>query len=213
MFLLKKYNAHINVEWCNKTRILKYLFKYVTKGQDSAKIYLSRLTSGQDAPYDSESSAINGVKEYLDCRYICEQDAVWRILGYDIHRHFPPVERLVVHLPHMNNLSLRPNDNLARVVSNSFLARTPLTAWLDANRDHEDACSLTYWVCLVPCIPLAWLVRAIQAKASQAEWMQDGLFGWLFLLNQTVLRCCLVGCIRRVDAWLDAMLSCLVACM
>lgn len=109
--LIKKYNAHINVEWCNKTRILKYLFKYVTKGHDCAKVYLCRLTGGHDAPYDSETSTVNEVKEYLDCRYICEQDAVWQILGYDIHRHFPAVERLIVHLPHMNNVNLRTNES------------------------------------------------------------------------------------------------------
>jgi hypothetical protein len=81
--LLKKYQAHINVEWCNKTIFVKYLFKYVTKGPDCSKIYLQRIRNGEDVPYDEETSSRNEVKEYLDTRYICEQDSCWRIYGFD----------------------------------------------------------------------------------------------------------------------------------
>jgi hypothetical protein len=75
MLLLKKYQAHINVEWCNKTTFIKYLFKYVTKGADCSKAYLQRVKKGQETPYDQQTTTVNEVKEYLDCRYICEQDA------------------------------------------------------------------------------------------------------------------------------------------
>jgi hypothetical protein len=37
---------------------------------------------------------IDEIKEYLDCRYICEQDAMWRLHGFDIDYHWPPVEKL-----------------------------------------------------------------------------------------------------------------------
>jgi hypothetical protein len=48
--LLKKYQTHINVEWCNKTIFVKYLLKYVTKGPDCSKIYLQRIRNGEDVP-------------------------------------------------------------------------------------------------------------------------------------------------------------------
>lgn len=35
--LLKKFQGHLNVEWCNKTNLFKYLFKYLTKDHDKAR--------------------------------------------------------------------------------------------------------------------------------------------------------------------------------
>jgi len=87
MFLLKKYQAHINVEWCNKGFFIKYLFKCVTKGADRGKVYIQRVRGGEAANCDGQPRPVDEVKEYLDCRYICEQDACWRIFGFDIHRH------------------------------------------------------------------------------------------------------------------------------
>ncbi|KAL6662326.1 hypothetical protein ACP70R_000185 [Stipagrostis hirtigluma subsp. patula] len=144
MALLKKFQAHINVEWCNKTHVLKYLFKYVTKGPDSAKVYLERIRRGQDAPVDPETRTINEVREYLDVRYICEHDACWRVLGFDIHSRMPAVERMPVHLPGENIVTYKETDRLPAIAANDFLARTMLTEWFVANQIYPAARNLTY---------------------------------------------------------------------
>ncbi|XP_055380655.1 uncharacterized protein LOC129611500 [Condylostylus longicornis] len=64
-FLTIKYNAHINVEICSTVKAMKYIHKYITKGQDSARIGIK---------VDSENNVQNVVeydeiKQYLDCRY------------------------------------------------------------------------------------------------------------------------------------------------
>jgi len=152
MLLLKKYQAHINVEWCNKTTFIKYLFEYVTKGADCSKAYLQRVQRGLQAPYDDGTQTINEVKEYLDCRYICEQDACWRMFGYDIHRHYPAVERMVVHLPNENFITFSARAKMDRLVSVEFLRRTMLTQWFVCNEIFPEARTLTY-----PEFPSKWI--------------------------------------------------------
>jgi hypothetical protein len=103
--LLKKYDAHINIEWCNKSIFIKYLFKYVTKGPDCSKAYLKKITNGEDTPLDEETNTKNEVKEYLDARYICAFDSCWRVFGFEIHLHYPSVERMPIHLPNENYIT------------------------------------------------------------------------------------------------------------
>ena len=50
--LLKKYQAHINVEYVNKSKLLKYLCKYVNKGHGQASIMFQRIR-----PRDNQASS------------------------------------------------------------------------------------------------------------------------------------------------------------
>jgi hypothetical protein len=75
--LLKKYDAHINTEWCNKSIFIKYLFKYMAKGPDCSKGYLLKITNGEETQINEETNMRDEVKEYLDTRYIFPFDSCW----------------------------------------------------------------------------------------------------------------------------------------
>ena len=64
-FLLLKYNAHINVEWCNQSRAIKYLFKYINKGQHRITVGLSRARRENEDVED-----VDEIQEYYNCRYV-----------------------------------------------------------------------------------------------------------------------------------------------
>src|SRR5438105_2577781 len=53
--LLKKYQAHINIETVNKSKVLKYLCKYVNKGPDKANIVFERIGKIQESSTNDET--------------------------------------------------------------------------------------------------------------------------------------------------------------
>jgi hypothetical protein len=123
---------------------LKYLCKYVNKGPDKAKIIFERIRKCEDPPTNEETNDIDEIKEYLDCRYLCEQDVLWRLFGFDIHYHWPPVQRLPVHLPLMNTVKLTTNTKLQSIIEDPKNRKTMLTEWFEDNKNYQEARQLTY---------------------------------------------------------------------
>ncbi|CAH1443866.1 unnamed protein product [Lactuca virosa] len=93
--LLKRYQAHVNVEWCNQAASIKYLFKYINKGPDRATVEVSQNNNGGD----NDDAPVDEIKDYYDCRYLSACEASWRIYGFDVHYRYPSVVRLPFHLP------------------------------------------------------------------------------------------------------------------
>ena len=85
--LSRIFNAHINVEFCNSVKSIKYILKYVNKGSDQAVFSVQ----GNDRQLDE-------IKHFQTGRYISTNKAVWRILNFPIHVRYPAVTHLDVHL-------------------------------------------------------------------------------------------------------------------
>lgn len=137
--LLLKYRAHINVEWCNQSRAIKYLFKYINKGSDRVTAQSSYRRRNDQNP-----DQIDEIKRYYDCRYISPCEAVWRIFRFKIHYRSPGVERLSFHLPDEQHVVFNDDDQLDAVIENPSITKTKFLKWMDANRIYPGAANLTY---------------------------------------------------------------------
>ncbi|GAU38772.1 hypothetical protein TSUD_279250 [Trifolium subterraneum] len=133
--LLLKYNAHINVEWCNQSRSIKYLFKYVNKGHD--RVTIGFYTGANHDRFDE-------IKMYYDCRYLSACETAWRIFAFDINYRVPSVDRLTFHLENEQCVIYPDDASIEEVVNKPYIKCTKFTAWMEANKIYPEARSLTY---------------------------------------------------------------------
>lgn len=146
--LSKTFAAHINVEYCNSVKSIKYVCKYINKGSDQATFELA-------TKHDE-------VCQYQTGRYISTSEAVWRIFSFSIHERYPSVIHLAVHLENYqrvyftqanaNNMVLQPPD-------------TTLTAFFKLCR--SDAFDKTLLYCDVPSY-YTWSVKAFNRRKQGA---------------------------------------------
>ncbi|XP_022014785.1 uncharacterized protein LOC110914290 [Helianthus annuus] len=132
--LLKRYQAHINVEWCNQAGSVKYLFKYTNKGPDraTAVVYSDGDQCQQEKPIDE-------IKKYYDCRYISACEATWRIFSNEVHYRYPAVLRLHFHLPSQHNIVYGADDDIDNVLSKPYVASSMFMQWMKLNENDAAA--------------------------------------------------------------------------
>jgi hypothetical protein len=128
--LLVKYQAHINVEICNRSLSIKYLFKYINKGDDQATAVV-------------ENDEIK-IKSYLECTYISSHDSCWRLFQIEMHFRDPCVERLPFHLQNEQHVIFSDSADLTKIVRKERAGITKFTQWMETNKQCEEARKLTY---------------------------------------------------------------------
>ena len=116
--LLKKYNAHLNVEVVSNIRLVKYIFKYAYKGHDRAHVEIGERP--------------DEIQQHIDARYLGAAEAVWRLFEFPIHGASHTVERLSVHLPGQQLVHFVAGLEAAALRAPRATSTT-LTAWFALN--------------------------------------------------------------------------------
>ncbi|OMO88272.1 hypothetical protein COLO4_20330 [Corchorus olitorius] len=147
--LCVRYNSHINVEICSPTAAIKYLFKYIHKGPDRARVVVEHTDSEEgnqqeDDPHSALPNVINEIKLYLDCRYVAAHEACWRLFEFDIHFRQPSVQRLLVHLPGEQKIYFHDRQSLHSVLARPDIEKTMFTEWFEMNKGSPEARTLLY---------------------------------------------------------------------
>ncbi|XP_076889473.1 uncharacterized protein LOC143540247 [Bidens hawaiensis] len=137
--LLKRYQAHINVEWCNQAASIKYLFKYINKGPDKATVAVVDADN-----QDDQDKARDKIREYYDCRYLSACEAAWRIFAFEVHYNSPSVIRLPFHLPGQQQVTYGPDDDIDDVLNKPSVSSSMFSAWMLCNQINDEARNLTY---------------------------------------------------------------------
>ena len=121
-YLSLRYNCHINVEFCVSTKAVKYLCKYVNKGNDRAMVATN--VEGQR----------DEITEYQDMRSVGSMEAVWHILGYPIADRYPAVLAMRVHLEDQQDIIFDEDaDEMIESLENQ--RETELTAFFKFNEN------------------------------------------------------------------------------
>ncbi|XP_054259370.1 uncharacterized protein LOC128984111 [Macrosteles quadrilineatus] len=84
---------------------------------------------------------VNEIEQFQMGRYISSNEAVWRILGFDIHERFPAVMHLSVHLENGQRVYFTEENAVQRA---AVPPNTSLTAFFELCANDEFAKTLLY---------------------------------------------------------------------
>ncbi|KAK1388121.1 hypothetical protein POM88_016299 [Heracleum sosnowskyi] len=141
--LIVKYQAHMNIEWCNQGLLIKYMFKYITKGSDRATIAIGKFKDA-NCGEGKGNIATNEVDDYIACRYLSSAEACWRIFKFPIHYRKPVVTKLVFHLENEQQTCFKDDESLPSVVDRINPEATMFIQLFQTNNRDPFARGLTF---------------------------------------------------------------------
>nr|XP_027088669.1 uncharacterized protein LOC113710019 [Coffea arabica] len=80
----------MNVEICSTVKLVKYLYKYVYKGQDRVSFHIYSVNNPDN---------IDEINDYQAGRWVAAAKVFWRIYRFNLNEMTPAVYTLQLHLP------------------------------------------------------------------------------------------------------------------
>ncbi len=135
--LLLEFQCHMNVEVVNSPAAIKYITKYITKGDPTLN-------------YKPKGSIYDEIEEYFATRYITAFEAAWKLMKYKISKASHSVVDLQIHLPNEEKIYevYEKTTNLTTEELFQKKKNSKLSAFFKLCQTCSKARNLTY--CEVP---------------------------------------------------------------
>lgn len=129
-YLLHKYNAHCNVEYCESIDAIRYVFKYIFKGGDRSGV---------------ELRSENEILMHREGRYISPVQACYDIGEYQgIHGQWPAVTQLEFHLEGQQPVYFPEDASAEEIRRRNEAATSKLIQFFAWYRDNPDSPKYRY---------------------------------------------------------------------
>jgi hypothetical protein len=125
-YLLRRYGCHLNCEICAHFRSFRYIYKYTYKAPDHTAV------------------AIDEIEAHLSGRLLSVSEAVHRLLELPLHKEYPSVFRLDIHLPQQQQMIFDPTEDEDTLLQQLTTTTSTLMGWFALNAVDEFARTLLY---------------------------------------------------------------------
>ncbi|XP_058793045.1 uncharacterized protein LOC131665274 [Phymastichus coffea] len=130
--LLKIFDCHINVEIVSSISAIKYLYKYIYKGHDSATVVIGQPENGPTIEHDE-------CRNFIDTRYVGPVEACYRIFSKTMQGKSHTVTRLQVHLPNEQSVIIIKNQVECALLASLNNSSSTLLDYFTLNTNNERA--------------------------------------------------------------------------
>ncbi len=104
----------------------KYVYKYVFKPADWAAV------------------TINEIDAHLNGRLLTVSEAVWRIFEFELHKEWPSVQRLSIHMPECQVMVFNPDIDADDMGDQAAATTSTLLQWFELNKWNVSARQYKY---------------------------------------------------------------------